>query len=167
MNPADRLILHPGKLDLLTLREVAAGFMPIELDLECRAGIAASAATVQRIGEGSEPAYGINTGFGKLAKVQIPRDQLALLQANLVRSHAVGVGPLLDDDTVRLIQALMGGPTPSYRHHTLLLDASGRRLAKRDKAETLLWLRERGVDPAQLRAELGVLGQTELHRVGP
>ena len=106
MNPADRLILHPGKLDLLTLREVAAGFMPIELDLECRAGIAASAATVQRIGEGSEPAYGINTGFGKLAKVQIPREQLALLQANLVRSHAVGVGPLLDDDTVRLILLL-------------------------------------------------------------
>ncbi|HEV7228757.1 tRNA glutamyl-Q(34) synthetase GluQRS [Brevundimonas sp.] len=54
-----------------------------------------------------------------------------------------------------LIQALMGRPTPTYRHHPLLLDATGRRLAKRDKAETLQSLRERGVDPAQLRAELG------------
>lgn len=54
-----------------------------------------------------------------------------------------------------LIQGLMGWPTPVYRHHPLLLDASGRRLAKRDKAETLQSLRERGMDPAQLRAELG------------
>jgi len=54
-----------------------------------------------------------------------------------------------------LIQALMGWPTPTYRHHPLLLDASGRRLAKRDKAETLQSLRERGVDPARVRAELG------------
>ncbi|MBX9576801.1 MAG: tRNA glutamyl-Q(34) synthetase GluQRS [Caulobacteraceae bacterium] len=54
-----------------------------------------------------------------------------------------------------LIQALMGWPTPAYRHHPLLLDPTGRRLAKRDKAETLQSLRERGVDPAQLRAELG------------
>jgi glutamyl-Q tRNA(Asp) synthetase len=54
-----------------------------------------------------------------------------------------------------LIQALMGWPTPRYRHHPLLLDASGRRLAKRDKAETLQSLRERGVPAAQVRAELG------------
>ncbi len=54
-----------------------------------------------------------------------------------------------------LLQALMGWPTPRYHHHPLLLDASGRRLAKRDKAETLQSLRERGVPAAQVRAELG------------
>ncbi len=54
-----------------------------------------------------------------------------------------------------LIQALMGWPTPTYRHHPLLLDADGRRLAKRDKAETLQSLRERGVPPESVRAELG------------
>ncbi|HWP20260.1 MAG TPA: aromatic amino acid lyase, partial [Burkholderiaceae bacterium] len=106
MMPATTLTLHPGRIDLLTLREVAHGFVPIELDLECRAAVAASAAVVQRIARSDEPAYGINTGFGKLAKVRIARDQLAELQANLVRSHAVGVGPLLDDDTVRLILLL-------------------------------------------------------------
>src|SRR3546814_11903398 len=53
-----------------------------------------------------KPACVINTGFGKLAKVQIPADQLEQLQANLVRSHAAGVGELLDDASVRLIFAL-------------------------------------------------------------
>jgi len=54
-----------------------------------------------------------------------------------------------------LIQALMGWPAPTYRHHPLLLDLSGRRLAKRDKAETLQSIRERGVPAAQVKAELG------------
>ena len=106
MMPASTLTLHPGRLELPTLREVAQGFIPIELDLECRAAVAASAEVVRRIAEGDAPAYGINTGFGKLAKVRIARDQLAQLQTNLVRSHAVGVGPLLDDDTVRVILLL-------------------------------------------------------------
>ena len=34
----------------------------------------------------------------------------------------------------RLLQALMGWPAPAYAHHPLLTDASGRRLAKRDRA---------------------------------
>ena len=54
-----------------------------------------------------------------------------------------------------LVQALMGWPTPTYRHHPLLLDPTGRRLAKRDKAETLHSLRERGVPAELVRAELG------------
>src|SRR5690606_10274396 len=45
-------------------------------------------------------------GFGKLARVHVPADQLEQLQTNLVRSHAAGVGPLLDDTSVRMILAL-------------------------------------------------------------
>ncbi len=55
----------------------------------------------------------------------------------------------------RLLQALLGLPTPTYHHHRLLLDAQGRRFAKRDKAETLRAIRERGVSAAALRADLG------------
>ena len=55
----------------------------------------------------------------------------------------------------RLLQALMGWPTPVYAHHRLLTDASGRRLAKRDHAQTLRDLREEGVTPAEIRARLG------------
>lgn len=96
----------PGQLSLSQLRAIAAQFEPIALTRECEAQVRRSAATVQDIVAAGKPAYGINTGFGKLAKVQIPDAQLEQLQANLVRSHAVGVGSLLDDATVRLILAL-------------------------------------------------------------
>jgi len=56
----------------------------------------------------------------------------------------------------RLLQALLGLPTPVYRHHRLLTDAAGRRFAKRDKAETLRELRARGMTPAELRREMGI-----------
>ncbi len=52
----------------------------------------------------------------------------------------------------RLLQALMGWPTPTYAHHRLLTDASGQRLAKRDRAMTLRSLREAGVSPEEGRA---------------
>jgi glutamyl-Q tRNA(Asp) synthetase len=55
----------------------------------------------------------------------------------------------------RLLQALLGLPTPVYRHHGLLLSATGERLAKRDKAETLQELRQRGVTAEALKDELG------------
>jgi glutamyl-Q tRNA(Asp) synthetase len=55
----------------------------------------------------------------------------------------------------RLLQALLDLPTPQYRHHPLLTGADGQRLAKRDRAETLQSLRERGVTPEALKAELG------------
>lgn len=54
----------------------------------------------------------------------------------------------------RLLQALLGLPTPEYHHHDLLLDSEGRRLAKRHGAPTLAALREAGVDPAGLVAAL-------------
>jgi glutamyl-Q tRNA(Asp) synthetase len=55
----------------------------------------------------------------------------------------------------RLLQALLGLPTPLYRHHALLTGPDGKRFAKRDRAETLRSLRDRGMSPATLRRELG------------
>lgn len=55
----------------------------------------------------------------------------------------------------RLLQALLGLPTPTYRHHRLLAGPDGKRFAKRDKAETLRSLREGGMSAAELRRELG------------
>jgi len=54
----------------------------------------------------------------------------------------------------RLLQALLGLAMPSYRFHRLLTDAAGRRLAKRDHAETLRALRQAGHTPAEVRALL-------------
>ena len=57
-------------------------------------------------------------------------------------------------DIHRLLQALLGLATPRYHHHPLLLGADGRRLAKRHGAPTLRELREAGVDPRSLAADL-------------
>jgi glutamyl-Q tRNA(Asp) synthetase len=54
-----------------------------------------------------------------------------------------------------LLQALMGWPTPAYAHHPLLTDATGRRLAKRDRAATLRDLRAAGHSAAEVRAMAG------------
>jgi glutamyl-Q tRNA(Asp) synthetase len=50
----------------------------------------------------------------------------------------------------RLLQALIGLPTPHYHHHPLLRDAHGQRLAKRNGAPSLNELRASGVDPVKL-----------------
>jgi glutamyl-Q tRNA(Asp) synthetase len=52
----------------------------------------------------------------------------------------------------RLLQALLDLPTPRYRFHKLLTDASGKRFAKRDKSLTLRALREAGCRPDEVRA---------------
>jgi glutamyl-Q tRNA(Asp) synthetase len=62
----------------------------------------------------------------------------------------------------RLLQALLDWPTPRYRHHRLLTDASGKRFAKRDKALTLRALRESGKTPDDVRAMISHHGDTEI-----
>lgn len=54
----------------------------------------------------------------------------------------------------RLLQALLGLPTPRYHHHPLLIGPDGKRLAKRNGARPLAELRAEGADPAELLAAL-------------
>jgi len=78
----------------------------VALDEAARERIAAAADTVATIAASGETVYGINTGFGKLARTSIPADKLAELQRNLVLSHSAGVGAPLADSTMRLVLAL-------------------------------------------------------------
>lgn len=55
----------------------------------------------------------------------------------------------------RLLQALLGLRAPRYRHHVLLTNSAGQRLAKRDGAASLRSLREAGHSPAEVRAMAG------------
>ncbi|MTJ81213.1 MAG: tRNA glutamyl-Q(34) synthetase GluQRS [Telmatospirillum sp.] len=55
----------------------------------------------------------------------------------------------------RLLQALLELPVPEWHHHRLLTDASGRRLAKRDRATSLSSLRRSGLGPDDVRAMIG------------
>jgi glutamyl-Q tRNA(Asp) synthetase len=58
----------------------------------------------------------------------------------------------------RLLQSLLDLATPAYRHHRLLTDDKGERLAKRDGAMTLAALRQAGHAPAEVRAMTGFVG---------
>jgi histidine ammonia-lyase len=100
------LMLEPGLVSLQQWRCVAREAPVLRLNVAARPGVEASVSLVGRILAEGRVAYGINTGFGKLAQTAIPAGKLGELQRNLVLSHAVGTGPLLDDDVVRLILAL-------------------------------------------------------------
>jgi histidine ammonia-lyase len=92
-------------LSLSDWRAIAQG-APIELADGALAAVAASAATVAEIVRRGAAVYGINTGFGRLANIQIDTQDLAILQRNLVLSHATGVGEPTPLATVRLMTAL-------------------------------------------------------------
>ena len=96
----------PGNLTLAELRAARDGHFHFELDPNAWAEIRAGAATVEKIVAKGNPAYGINTGFGKLANTHIPADQLETLQRNLVLSHSAGVGAPLADEVVKLVMIL-------------------------------------------------------------
>jgi len=65
-----------------------------------------SRAVVDRLVASGQTAYGINTGFGKLASVRISAEQVRQLQVNLVRSHACGVGTPLSEAETRAMMLL-------------------------------------------------------------
>ncbi len=101
-----QLTLTPGKLSLSLLRQIAREEVTLKLDPAAIAGIEAGAKAVAAIADLGKPAYGINTGFGRLASTHIPNDQLELLQTNLVMSHAVGVGEPMSAPVVKLLLTL-------------------------------------------------------------
>ncbi len=99
-------ILTPGSLTLDDLRTIHAGGRPITLDPTCGAAIAAGAQAIAAKLASGEAVYGVNTGFGALAKTRIAPEQVSQLQHRLVLSHSAGTGALLPDAVVRLVMAL-------------------------------------------------------------
>ncbi|MBI2720051.1 MAG: histidine ammonia-lyase [Rhizobiales bacterium] len=100
------IALAEGPLALDHVRAALAGPIKVELTTKARAQIERSSATVTRLLGTGEAIYGVNTGFGKLAKTRIAAADLNALQINIVRSHAAGVGAPLDSAVVRLIMLL-------------------------------------------------------------
>jgi len=102
----ETILIAPGGLTLGQLRAIHRGGGRVALAEGCRAAVDRAAATVADIVARGERVYGVNTGFGSLARESIPADKLKALQRNLVLSHSAGTGPLLDAAAVRLIMAL-------------------------------------------------------------
>jgi histidine ammonia-lyase len=108
----------------------------------------ASRCVVEAVVARGETAYGINTGFGKLAEMRIPLEELAALQRNLVRSHAAGVGEPLAETEVRAMLLL--------RANVLAKGHSGVRVRV---AELLTGMLNHGVHPVvPSRGSVGASG---------
>ena len=90
------------------LEQVARGAAPPAPDARDRERIASARAVIDEALAQGTAIYGVTTGFGLLASVQIPPEDAAQLQVNLVRSHAVGAGPPLPADVVRGMLLLLG-----------------------------------------------------------
>ncbi len=106
MTLADPLRLDGASLTVTDLLAVAEEGRPVSLAAEARARMQSTRDVVEGIAVRGEVVYGVTTGFGKLSDIAIPADQLARLQVNLVRSHAVGVGPRLARTEVRAMMLL-------------------------------------------------------------
>lgn len=93
----------------LTLEEVAAaarGGVRIEVAAPARDKVRAARALVEKVARSDAPTYGINTGFGTLAEVRIPKGDLQKLQRNLILSHSAGTGAPLSPPEVRALMIL-------------------------------------------------------------
>jgi histidine ammonia-lyase len=142
------LLLDGNSLTLEQLTDIADHHAAVGLDRAAAAHVDASRAVVQRKADGDAPVYGINTGFGALAETAIPRESLAALQLNLLRSHAAGVGEPLPVRAVRASMAL--------RANVLAKGFSG---IRRETIELLLQLLNRRVHPiVPSRGSVGASG---------
>lgn len=142
------ILLDGRSLTLDDLVAIADARETVALAPEAVARVRAARAVVDRRAAGDAPVYGINTGFGSLAEVRIPRESLSDLQHNLIRSHAAGVGEPLPVRTVRAMMAL--------RANVLAKGHSGVRL---ETLELLVALINRGIHPrVPSRGSVGASG---------
>ncbi len=124
------------RLSLSEIAQVALSHGPIGVDPSAHPRIEASRKVIEEIVGRSGVVYGVSTGFGKLAEVQIAAGELRQLQLNLVRSHACGIGRALSIPEVRAMILL--------RANVLALGLSGIRL---EVIELLCGLLNREVYP--------------------
>jgi len=104
------------KLSIQDVAAVARG-EAVELSTAARARMEASRRVVESAVESGGTVYGVTTGLGSLANVRLQPEEMRQLQRNLLRSHAVGVGPPLSQWEVRAMLLL--------RAHCLALGYSG------------------------------------------
>src|SRR6266478_2823617 len=98
--------LTGNDLTFSQLYDVALRGEQVELTASAIERMNASRAVVERLVSSGATAYGINTGFGKLASVRISTEQVRQLQVNLVRSHSCGIGAPLSEAETRAMMLL-------------------------------------------------------------
>jgi len=103
------LVVDGGPFTFDEVEQAARGGRRVEIGNDARRRLREShEALLAVLGKG-QAIYGVNTGFGSLARQRISDDELTKVQRNLLRSHAAGVGPPLPADVVRAMLLLLIG----------------------------------------------------------
>lgn len=100
------VIVGPAPLAPEDVVAVAREGAPVALSEEARSAIKAARTHIEALAASEEPVYGVSTGFGALATRHIPAEKRVQLQRSLVRSHAAGTGPQVEDEVVRALVLL-------------------------------------------------------------
>ena len=100
------VVLTPSGLDRNAVVAVARDGATVAVGADARAALEASAEIVRAHAAAPEPVYGVSTGFGSLATTVIPAERRDELQRALIRSHAAGMGPPVEDEVVRAMMVL-------------------------------------------------------------
>ena len=129
--------LTPSGLDAGEVVAVARDDDILGIGAETRLVIDASASVIDDILASGKSVYGVTTGFGALANTSIPPERSAELQLSLIRSHAAGMGPLVEREVVRAMMTL--------RARSLAMGYSGVRI---EVVEALVSLINAGLTPA-------------------
>ncbi|MEC7986360.1 MAG: aromatic amino acid ammonia-lyase [Myxococcota bacterium] len=98
--------LTGNNLQIQDVIAIARNYQPVSLDSQAKKTMLSSYRWVQEASRQEKAIYGINTGFGSLARIRIPSSQSALLSWNLIRSHAAGIGPVAPEDIARATMLL-------------------------------------------------------------
>lgn len=140
-----KTVITTSGMTMQDVIDIARKESEIEISTEALAAIAKTRAQVEALAIGDTPVYGISTGFGALAQRHIPLQDRTKLQKSLIRSHAAGMGPVVDREVVRALMAL--------RLKTM---CSGRTGVRPVVAETYAAILNAGITPRVL--EYGSLG---------
>jgi histidine ammonia-lyase len=100
------IVLDGASLTLEQLKRIAIDQEEVSIHPDNLILVEQARQLVKEMANGDEPIYGVNTGFGHLSSVKIDKRELSELQANLLMSHACGVGEPLPKSTVRAMMAL-------------------------------------------------------------
>lgn len=162
LTPTPRPVKHRGLLDwhndllLVTVGsalkiqdvvDVARG-AHVDIDTGVKGRVEAARALIDDAIDSARAIYGINTGIGDLANVRIDPKEAVQLQADIVRSHATGVGPPLPTEVVRAMLFL--------KARTLAFGISGVRF---DVLERLIAFLNAGITPVvPAQGSLGASG---------
>lgn len=106
MSSKKKFTLVPGSLDLKDLELLMYGGYELVLEQSAYDKINHCRNFLESAIERKEVIYGVNTGFGLLAKETIDTEDLSKLQENIILSHACGVGDYLSPEITRLILVL-------------------------------------------------------------